>query len=88
MVCNQIVNVDTLATIYPGQTISLHLMISKDYSIESNSAVITVEMNSNVLPHTTCKLAEVSQTVYNFCTSINYTVTHNEMDIYSGVNCL
>ena len=74
--------VDTLATIYPGQKITLKMMLSKEYSIESSSAVITVEMNANISPETACKLAkttEVSQKVYNYCTPINYTITHNEM---------
>ena len=67
---------------YPGQKVSLQLILSKEYSIESSSAVITVELNDNILPPTACKLAkamEVSQTVYNYCTPINYTVVHNKM---------
>ena len=74
--------VDTLATLYPGQKFTLQVMLSKEYSIESGSAVITVEMNANILPQTACKLAkttEISQRVYNYCTPINYTVIHNEM---------
>ena len=76
--------VDNLANIYPGQKIALQMILSKEYSIESSSAVITVEMNINIkfLPETACKLAkttEITQTVYNYCTHINYTIMHNEM---------
>ena len=74
--------VDTLASIYPGQKIALQMILSKYYSIESSSAVITVEMKTNILPETACRLyktTEITQTVYNYCTPINYTIMHNEM---------
>ena len=74
--------IDTLATIYPGQKISLQMILSKECSIESSIAVIRVELNDNILPLTACKLtkmAEVAQIIYNYCTPIDYTVIHNKL---------
>ena len=74
--------VDTLATVYPGQTISLSLTLSKQYlySITENSTTVVVKTNDKILPPTACKLAKVTeivQTIHSHCTMINFTVIHN-----------
>ena len=83
---------DTLAVVFPGQTISLSLMlnylycttfsnhiIDLDFIIRNH--IITVEMNDNILPPTACKVAKMSELVqqiyYDSCTTINFTIVHN-----------
>ena len=57
-------SIDTLATVYPGQTISLslvlnylytHILIDADFTY---THVLTVEINDDVLPPTACKVAK------------------------------
>ena len=74
--------VDTLATAYPGQTISLSLTLNKQYlySITENSSTIVVKTNDKIIPPTACKPAKVTeiiQTIRSHCTVINFTVIHN-----------
>ena len=86
-VCNTTLNcnTNTLATVYPGQTISLSLSFNFAYinpAIETtNSVIIAVEINDDVLPPTACKLAEVSELIhkiyYSSCTIMNFTVVYN-----------
>ena len=81
---------DTLAVVFPGQTISLSLMLNYLYRTnfreDSKSLdyihnhIITVEINDDVLPPTACKVAKVSELVYKIyysCTTINFTIIHN-----------
>ena len=81
---------DTLATVYPGQTIFLSLVLNylyptyTDISIDADftyTHVLTVEMNDDVLPPTACKVAKVSEVIQKFyryyCTVINFTIVHN-----------
>ena len=79
---------DKLAVIYPGQTISLSLILNLLYNtfkyrpLEISKAYfLTVEINDDVLPSTACKLAKVSELIheiyYSSCTVINFTIVHN-----------
>ena len=79
---------DRLAVVFPGQTISLSLMLNylyrtkfSDNTIDLDfiqNHIITVEMNDDVLPPTACKVAKVSELVqqiyYASCTTINFTI--------------
>ena len=79
----------TLATVYPGQTVSLSLALNYLYSTYTDldptdfiySHILTVEINDDVLPPTACKVARVSEVIqevyYYFCTLINFTIVHN-----------
>ena len=77
-----------LATVYPGQTISLSVALNFRYTlinldITNDAAIVTAEINEDVLPPTACKVAKVSelnQRVYTSCTPmgvINLTIVHN-----------
>ena len=82
---------NTLATVFPGQTISLSLMLNYLYRTTfSNNRInldfvynniITVELNDDILPPTACKVAKVNELVhqiyYSSCTTINFTIVHN-----------
>ena len=79
---------DKLAVVYPGQTISLSLILNLLYNtfkhrpLEISKAYfLTVEINDDVLPSTACKLAKVSELIheiyYSSCTVINFTIVHN-----------
>ena len=80
-----------LAVVFPGQTISLSLMLNylyrtkfSDNTIDLDfiqNHIITVQMNDDVLSPTACKVAKVSELVqqiyYTSCTTINFTIVHN-----------
>ena len=82
---------DALAAVFPGQTISLSVMLNYLYrTIRSFSPVdldilynhiITVEINDDILPPTACKVAKVNELVhqiyYSSCSIINFTIVHN-----------
>ena len=83
-------SIDTMATVFPGQTISLPLVLNYQYPTFAQyltdadinySHIITIEINDNVLPLTACKVAKVSEIIqkvhYSSCTVINLTVVHN-----------
>ena len=88
--------IDTLASVYPGQSITVllsvndttlrdtrlqgHVYFTKNNIDSKNGITVTVEVNE-VSP-TACKLAvptEISQTVYNHCTIVNYTIVHSAL---------
>ena len=82
---------DILAAVFPGQTISLSVMLNYLYRTTSNdnsvdleflyNHIITVEINDDILPPTACKLGKVNELVhqiyYSSCTTINFTIVHN-----------
>ena len=83
-------SIDTLATVFPGQTISQSLILNYQYPIfthllmeidASYNHIVTIEINDDVLPQTTCKVAKVSEVIqevyYSSCTVINFTIVHN-----------
>ena len=83
----------TLATAYPGQTLSLPLILNDEYSTFRdpvidvdiiNKQFITIEINGDVLPPTACKVAKVSELAqqinYTSCTTINFTIVHNGLN--------
>ena len=84
---------DTLATIFPGQTVSLSLILNHQYPtyqhfltdefINYNHTFI-VEPNNNILPQTACKLAKVSELIqkvyYSPCAEVNLTVVQNKLN--------
>ena len=83
-------SIDTLATVFPGQTISLSLVLNYNYptfthhltGVDTNySHIVTIEINDDVLPETACKVAKVSEVIqevhYSTCTIINLTIVHN-----------
>ena len=88
--CNntQYCYVDTLGTVYPGQTISLSLALNEhgyihDYTDTAHNEMIIVEINDDVLPPTACKLAQVSELIHKvstYCTVINFTIVHNGLN--------
>ena len=80
----------TLATVYPGETLSLPLSLNGRYNTFSdfeinldifNKQFITIEINDDILPPTACKVAKVSEMAqqinYTSCTTINLTIVHN-----------
>ena len=80
----------TLATVYPGQTLSLPLCLNGRYNTFRdpeidldiiNKQFITIEINDDVLPPTACKVAKVSEMAqqinYTSCATINLTIVHN-----------
>ena len=81
---------DTLATAFPGQTISLPLVLNYKYNDFTKSLTdvdiiynhfITVEMNDDILPPSACKVAKVNELLhkvyYTSCSVINFTIVHN-----------
>ena len=81
---------ETLATAYPGQTISLLLALNYQYNTLidsgntmyfSDNKIMTVEINEDILPPTACKVAEVHELIHKIytapCTVINLTIVHN-----------
>ena len=79
---------DALAAVFPGQVISLSLMLNYLYRIRTifsdhllNNHVITVELNDDILPPTACKVAEVNELIhqisYSSCTTTNFTIVDN-----------
>ena len=83
---------DTLTTAYPGQTISLPLVLNYKYSHFTEPIIeidiiydhfFTVEINDNVLPQSACKVAKVNELIhkiyYRSCSVINLTIVHNEL---------
>ena len=82
---------DTLAKAYPGQTISLSLVLddlSKDFivpyadeDIQFREHFFTIEINDHILPSTACKVAQVNELIhkiyYTSCTVANFTIVHN-----------
>ena len=70
---------DTLATAYPGQTISLSPKLNHLYFKQTE--IVTIEMNDDVLPPTACKVAKVNELIHQVyhasCTVINFTIIHN-----------
>ena len=87
---------DTIATAYPGQSITVTVMLSvnRPYiptskfwdlsSTKMNGTKITVVMNDNEVPPTSCKLgntlSEATQLVYDgHCTAVYYTIVHSTL---------
>ena len=79
---------ETLATVYPGQTIFLSLVFHYLYPAYTkfdygwyNNYIFTVEINDDVLQPTACKIAKINELIqqihYNSCTAINFTIVHN-----------
>ena len=67
---------DILATVNPGQTISLSLALNP---LVEEKTTITKELNVDLLPPTACKLAKVSELVRKvdyLCAIINFTIVH------------
>ena len=84
---------DTLAKAYPGQTISLSLVLNYlsryfiipyvDGDIRFREHFFTIEINDHILPPTACKVAHVNELIhkvyYTSCTVANFTIVHNEL---------
>ena len=83
-------SIDTLATAFPGQTISLSLVLNYQYptfthhltGVDTNySHIVKIEINDDVLPETACEVAKVSEVIqevhYSTCSIINLTIVHN-----------
>ena len=84
-------SINTLAAVFPGQTISLSVMLNYLYRTihKYNSVdldflynhIIMVEINDDILPPTACKVGKVNELVhqiyYSSCTTINFTIVHN-----------
>ena len=81
---------DTLTTAYPGQTISLPLVLNYKYKHFTEPIIdidiiydhfFTVEINDNILPPSACKVAKVNELIhkiyYTSCSVINLTIVHN-----------
>ena len=52
---------DTLATAYPGQTVSLSLKFNHLYFKQNE--IVMIEMNDDVLPPTACKVVKVNELI-------------------------
>ena len=80
---------DVLAAVFPGQTISLSLMLNYRTTLSDNlveldilyNHIITIEINDDILPPTACKVAKVNELVHQIyfssCTTINFTIVHS-----------
>ena len=80
--------IDTLATVYPGQTISVSLGLNYQYNHLDGSSkhiditFLTVGIYDGALPPTACKLAKVNKVIhkiyYTSCTVVtNFTIAHS-----------
>ena len=85
-------DIDTLATVYPGQTVFVSLgMIPSEMNYQYNYfddsskhidiTFLTVGIYDGVLPPTACKLAKVNEVIHKIyntsCTVTNFTIVHN-----------
>ena len=84
---------DTLAKAYPGQTISLSLVLNYlskyfivpyvDEDIRFREHLFTIEINDHILPPTACKVAQVNELIhkiyYTSCTVATFTIVDNEL---------
>ena len=82
-----------MAAVFPGQTISLSLLILNYLYHTTLHNIITVEINDDILPPTACKVAKVNELVhqiyYSSCTTINFTVVHiNFTVVHNGLRYL
>ena len=81
---------DTLTTAYPGQTISLPLVLNYKYKHFTEPIIdidiiydhfFTVEINDNILPPSACKVAKVNELIhkiyYTSCSVFNFTIVNN-----------
>ena len=78
---------DTLATVYPGQSVSLSLILNYLYPTNGDNIgwiknqIFSFEINDDILPPTACKIANINEVIqeisYHSCTVINFTVVHN-----------
>ena len=84
---------NTLATVFPGQTISLSVMLYRTTSNDdlvdllyvdillNRYNIIMIEINDDILPPTACKVAKVNELIhqmyYSSCTTVNFTIVHN-----------
>ena len=76
--------IDTLATVYPGQTVSVSLGMNYQYNHFDGSSkhidisFLTVGIYDGALPQTACKLAKVNEVIHKiYCTVTNFTIVHN-----------
>ena len=80
--------IDILATVYPGQTVSVSLGLNYQYNIYFDGSskhiditFLTVGIYDGTLPPTACKLAKVNKVIhkiyYTSCTVTNFTIAHN-----------